>query len=245
MNRGAALLLVCLLCFAQGAEARRLDRGLGGTPAVIAPKGSWTFGGSAGFESASCNDYDFLVVSGINSTTLSFAINPQFCIMFADNMGLGCKFGASRSLADIRGAEMAVKDISLSVKDYYTISQKYSVAPFFRYYLPLGSSGRFAAVADARLLAGYSEGKRSDGHIPGEVRGVFARRLHFSAGVDTGLIAFLTRHLAVGVSVGLLSFNYSREVQTRNLVYEGVNSFSSGNFMVDLFSLSFGIHCYL
>lgn len=241
----AALAFATLACPPEAA-GQKLDRGynIKKPAAVIAPKGSWMIGGNAGFSSSASRDFDFVVVSGINAARYSLGVSPQFCYHFADNMGAGCKLDYSRGMFDLGSAAVSAGDISLGVRNYYSISHKYSVSPFFRYYLPIGKTGRFSSFVDCKLQLGASQGKQLDMHTE-DVKGVYTTRFFMSVGADAGVMMFVNNHFAVDLSVGLLSFNFSKDNQTFNQVSTGESYGRGFNFMVDLLALKVGLSWYI
>ncbi|MBO4447552.1 MAG: hypothetical protein J5764_05455 [Bacteroidales bacterium] len=212
--------------------------------AVIARKGSWMIGGNVGFGAGAQDNYTFAVVSGITSNHHSLQVSPQFCWMFADNMGIGFRGRYSRSFLNVDNASAGFGDISLDVKNYSYLKHKYLGAVFFRYYRPLGPSGRFAAFADAEVAIGGSQTKVQDAHNE-NIRGSFDTGFSADIALNTGLMAFLTSHLAVNLCVGMLDFGYSRSNQIHNQIESGGNTKLNASFMVDLMALSFGISYYL
>lgn len=240
-------ILACTACFAQ---KKVFDRGydLKKPAALIAPKGSFTFGGSIGFGLAKQDNYDFLIVDGINANSHFVLVSPQFCYMIADNMGFGVRFNYKRNYLMVNSARAAIGETEIILKNYNYLKHQYQVAPFFRYYLPFGHAGRFAGFADMQLAVGGMNCNVVDS----EGRGGFSRGFNASAGAFVGALAMLTAHLGIDVRLGLLEVTYSSLSQDNNvgsateqIRTPGSARTLSGNFMFDLFSLSFGVHYYL
>lgn len=239
--------LLCVNCFAQ---KRVFDRGydMKTPPALIAPKGSFTIGGNIGFGLSKQDNYDFFVVKGINANSHFILVSPQFCYMFADNMGFGVRFNYKRNYLVIDSATATVGESKIDIKNYNYLRHQYQVAPFYRYYLPFGKSGRFAGFADMELAVGGTNCNVVDN----SGRGGYSRGFSASAGAHVGALAFLTAHLGIDVRLGLLEVTYSSLSQDNNTGTEteqvrapGSARYISGNFMFDLLSLSFGVHYYL
>jgi len=240
------ILLLILPCISMSAQKVKLDRGfdLKKPKAVVAPKGYWTAGGGLSLTSGSNNNFDFFVISGINSTSYSIGIRPEFCYFVANNMGVGCKLEYSRAMLNLESLGVKAGDIDVRITNCYSVEHNYSVSPFFRYYLPFGTSGRFSGYGDMRLTLGGSQGKQLDGHT-GVVTGDYTTSFACSIGVDAGVLAFLTNRLAITAGVGLLSLNFNKINQIENQVDEHEANLSSFNFMLDILGLNFGIHFYL
>ncbi len=237
MNRPCLSLLYLLLFLAGGtAWAQRpvYDRGYDESKplAVIAPKGSWMFGGSLGVSSSAQDNYKFMVVTGITSKSHAINVSPQVCWMFADNMGICIRGKYSRGYLGLDSASAGFGDITMDVKNYTYLRQKYLGAAFFRYYRPLTRNGRFSAFADAEVAVGGSQTKVPDARSA-------------TIGVNTGVMAFITKHLAMDLRVGLLEFGYTRSDQVHNQVQGGGSSGMAANFMVDFLSLSVGLSYYI
>ncbi len=212
--------------------------------AVIAPKGSWMFGGSLGVSSSVQDNYKFMVVSGITSKSHAVNISPQVCWMFADNLGVGLRAKYSRGYLGLDSASAGFGDISMEVKNYTYLRQKYLGAAFFRYYRPFTRNGRFAAFADAEVAIGGSQTKVQDARSE-DIRGSFDTGFSATIGVNTGVLAFITKHLAMDLRVGLLEFGYTRSDQVHNQVRGGGSNGMAANFMVDFLSLSVGLSYYI
>lgn len=249
MNRHCLSLLFLLLFIAGGtAWAQRpvYDRGYDESKplTVIAPKGSWMFGGSLGVSSSVQDNYKFMVVTGITAKSHAINVSPQFCWMFADNLGIGIRGKYSRGYLGLDSASAGFGDITMDVKNYTYLRQKYMGAAFFRYYRPFTRNGRFSAFADAEVAIGGSQTKVQDARTE-DVRGSFDTGFSATIGVNTGVLAFITKHLAMDLRVGLLEFGYTRSDQVHNQVQGGGSSGMAANFMVDFLSLSVGLSYYI
>ncbi|MBO4264058.1 MAG: hypothetical protein J5871_05205 [Bacteroidales bacterium] len=247
MNKGLAL--VCLLLLPWGAWGQRkaFDRGYptaAGADAVVAPKGSWMLGGNLGFSSSSQQDFDFLLVGGINANAHNLIASPAFCYMVADNIGIGVRGKYTRGYLALESAEAGDGATTFRVSNYSYLRHKYLGAVFFRYYRPFGPSGRVSAYVDGEIALGGSQLKVQDAHSE-NIRGSFDTAFHVTVGANAGLMAFLTSHLAVDMRVGLLEFGYGVSDQIHNQVNKGRATFGAANFMVDPLSLSVGLSYYL
>jgi len=239
--------LFCANCLAQ---AKEFDRGydLKSPSAIIAPKGAWTIGGNLGFGISKQDNYDFLMIKGITANSYFVLASPQFCYFIADNMGVGVRFNYKRNYLLLDSASAAIGETKINIKNYYLLRHQYQGAFFYRYYLPFGKSGRFAGFADAEL--GF--GGTTTNVIDNESRGGYGQGLTASVGAYVGALALLTSHLGIDVRLGLLEFNYSTLNQQNNVGsateqyrVNGTAKSIGGNFMIDLLSLSFGVHYYL
>ena len=161
-----------------GAQAQRYDRGyenLNSISTVFAPKGSFMLGGNLRYSHHSMNDYSVLVINGINSKGSTISASPSFLYMVKDNMGLGARFSYNRSHFDLESANLSVSEISMSVQDYFRLSQSYTGMILFRPYIPLGPGGRFSMFAELNLGASFSQSKNTV-DISSVVKGSFVEK---------------------------------------------------------------------
>jgi len=244
----SALVIALFIMIGGTAAAQRpvYDRGYDESKplAVVAPKGSWMFGGNLGVSSSVQDNYKFMVVSGITAKSHAINVSPQFCWMFADNMGIGIRGKYTRGYLGLDHASAGFGDITMEAKNYTYLRQKYLGAVFFRYYRPLTRNGRFSAFADAEVAVGGSQTKVQDAKTE-NIRGSFDTGFTATIGVNTGVMAFITKHMALNLRVGLLEFGYTRSDQVHNQVEGGGSSGMAANFMVDLLQLSVGLSCYI
>ena len=202
-----------------GAQRPVYDRGYDESKplAVVAPKGSWMFGGNLGVSSSVQDNYKFMVVSGITAKSHAINVSPQFCWMFADNMGIGIRAKYTRGYLGLDSASAGFGDITMEAKNYTYLRQKY-------------------------LGADYAQVRNAEAWLSGKfVAGPFSATI----GVNTGVLAFITKHLALDLRVGLLEFGYTRSDQVHNQVEGGGSNGMAANFMVDLLQLSVGLSYYI
>lgn len=251
MKKRLAITL-CLLCCASVSFAQKkvFDRGydLKNPEVTIASKGSWSIGGNAGVSASYQDNYDFFVVNGINARSSRIIAAPQFCYMLSDNFGVGGRLRYARTNLTIDSLSMKFNKTEIKVLNYDYVLQNFSGAVFCRYYKPFGKSGRFAGYADAELGAGGTSSNVTDS----DGKGGYSRGYTIAAGIDVGIIAFLTAHLGIDVRLGLLEFGYSSLNQQNNVGsakeqtrVEGSAERVGFNLMLDPFAISFGVHYYL
>lgn len=237
---------VCFLALGiQHAEAQKYDRGYDNSHQVtFAPKGMFMIGGNARYSYHSMNNYSFLVVDGINSEGYTISATPTFLYMVRDNIGVGASLSYGRTLLDLASADLSVSEISMSVRDYYRLSQSFGGSLAFRPYIPLGHSGRFSMFAQVGL--GFSVGQvKNTAKVDSQVKGTFTSQYKMIVGVNPGFTAFITNHLAMEVSIGVLGFNYFWTDQSHNQVATGSSSNSNASFTLNLASIAVGFAYYL
>lgn len=238
------IIFALLVLGALGAEAQHYDRGYEAVPSSpFLKKGTWMAGGSVRYSQHINDDYNFLVISDINSKGYNISVNPKMLYMFRDNMGVGLRFSYDRSMLDLGSAELSVSDISMSASDCYQIQHKYTAHAVYRAYIPLGNSKRVAMFADLLLGGSFKQGKafNAGGDF---VSGTYNQAYALELAVDPGIIAFLTDRLALELNVGIFGVNYSWTNQIRNQVLNGHSDSTSAGFMINLLSLGVGMSYY-
>ncbi len=224
----------------------REERGLTSRSTLFVPKGQWVFGGTASYSTHSNDNYSFLIVEGVNSRGHTFRVSPMIGYALHDNMIIGGRFIYDRTLLRVDKARVSVGDeesgVDIGIDQYYVLEHTYTGAVFWRQYIPLGGSRRFAIFTDMQFAAGGTQGKFA---MDQPVKGTYETGYKLSLGVLPGLVAFATNNMAIEVSVGVMGFNYSNTKQVHNRVEVGKRSSSNMNFKVNIFSIGLGMAFYL
>lgn len=228
-------------------EARK-HRGFS-TDDVFVPKGQWIFGGTASYSTHTNNDYKFLIINDINSEGYTVKVSPMIAIAPWKNMAVGIRFGYGRSMLSIDSAALSVAGTDISVDYFHQIKHSYTGTIFWRPYIPLGHSNRFAVFAEVQInvSGGQSKLVAEDGVIDGmqNYRGTFSESLGASVGLQPGIVAFVTNNTALELSIGVFGIGYERTKQYGNDLQEGVIKSTDMNFKVNLLSVGFGVSFYL
>jgi hypothetical protein len=237
-------IIAMLVLGATSAEARHYDRGYdAASPTPFVKKGTWVAGGTASFSQHINKDYNFLVISGINSTGFNLSVNPKLLYMLKDNTGVGLRFSYDRGMLDLASADLSLSDISMSAADCYQIHHKYSAHAVYRAYIPLAGAKRIAMFADLMLGGSLKQGKSFN--AGGEfISGSYDQAYSLDLSVDSGIVAFLSERLAIELNVGVFGVSYNWEDQKQNQVIQGSSEFTSAGFMVNLLSLGVGMSYY-
>ena len=235
---------IILVLGAFGAEARSYDRGYESIPSTtFVPKGTWMTGGTVRYSQHINNNYDFLVISDINSTGYNISGVPKILYMFKDNMGLGLRVSYDRSMLDLTAADLSFSEITMNVRDCYQIQHKLSTHAVYRAYIPLLGSKRIAMFADILLGGSYKEGKAynaASGSFIGSYQQVYSAEL----AVDPGIAAFLNDRLALELNLGMFNVGYSWTNQVHNQIETGRFDSIKASYMVNLLSLGIGLSYY-
>lgn len=232
-------------------DARR-QRGFS-TSNMFVPKGQWIFGGSASYSTHRNDNYKLLIVEGISSDGYTVKVSPMIAISPKDNMALGIRFIYGRTMLDMDNASLkfgeADSGVNISVDYMHQIKQEYTGSVFWRQYIPIGHSNRFAIFTEIQLCfsGGQSSVVAEDGFLDGyqKYRGTYATHFGTSVGLQPGIVAFATNNMAFEISIGVFGISYERTKQIHNRVETGDVKMSDMNFKVNLLSIGFGVSFYL
>lgn len=208
-------------------------------------KGQWVTGMSISFSQSKQDNYQFLVVEGLDGDTYSFKASPMVCYIFKDDLGVGGKISYQRNRIKLDNADIVVgEDTNFSNENLYSISQGFSGMGIFRNYMNLGRSRRFGIYNEVQLKFGYTESKISNG-TGTDFTGTFARTYDVGLAVAPGMIVFLNNYSALELNVGILGFNYGYTKQITDQVKVSKLHTKTANLQLNLFSISFGVAFYL
>lgn len=213
------------------------------------PKGQWIFGGTASYSAHRNQGYTFTLINDIDSEGYTVSISPMIAYAPWRNMAVGVRFSYGRSLLALDNASLSVSDVDINVDMFHRLKHSYTGTLFWRPYIPLGHSNRFALFAEVQLSfsGGQSRVVAKTGDVDGMLnyRGTYARSFGASIGLQPGIVAFITNDAAVELSIGVLGIGFDRTSQTKNQIDEGeIRSFDT-NFKLNLLSVGFGMSFYL
>lgn len=218
----------------------RYDRGLFNY--LFIPKGKWSFGLTASYGELNTDDNQILsLVEDVDFKGKIYSIKPFISYFVAHNQAVGIRFNYSRGIGDLASLSVNFDDdlnFDLSDVSYYT--QSYSTSFFYRNYIGLSKSGRFAVFNEVELTAGSgsSRFKRMYDGKPKDTRTTITQgSLNFSPGV----VVFIQEYIAFNVSFGVFGLNFRREHQLTDGVDEGTRFTSGANFRFNIFNINFGL----
>ena len=146
-------------------------------------------------------------------------------------------------------ASLSVSDVDINVDMFHQLKHSYTGSLFWRPYIPLGSTNRFALFAEVQLNFTGSESKvvASTSDVDGipNYRGTYSKSLGVSVGLQPGIVAFITNNAAVELSIGILGIGFDRTLQNKNQVETGKTDLFNTNFKLNLLSIGFGMSFYL
>jgi hypothetical protein len=225
------------------AQSEKFSRGIVNNTFV--PKGQWIVGGSFSYSETSASDYELLIIEDIDGSNYSFKVSPYAGYFFKDNMCIGGRFGYSRTMTKLNSTSLNLTDdLNFDIENFYNLKHIYTGAVFFRNYISLGQSKRFALFNEVRYSAGGGEGKTISG-VDENVKGAYQDIFEMELGVIPGITAFIAENVAVEASVNVLGLSYKKYDQTRNQVYQGSLESAGVNFKVDILSINIGVSFYI
>ena len=213
------------------------------------PKGQWIFGGTASYSAHRNSNYQFALINGIDSEGYSVSVSPMIAYAPWKNMAVGVRFGYSRSLLALDNASVSVSGTDITVDMFHQLKHSYTGTLFWRPYIPLGHTNRFAFFAEVQLnlSGGQSKAVAATGIVDGmqDYRGTYAEQFGAQVALQPGIVAFITNNAAVELSIGVLGIGFDRTRQVKNQLLEANIKAIDTNFKLNLLSVGFGMSFYL
>lgn len=218
----------------------RFDRGLNNH--LFVPKGVFAFGLTFNFGTYDTKDMKVLsYVKDLDFKVRAFSIKPEVSYFFRHNQAVGLRFGFTKGDYNLNSLSVDFDDdINFNLKDVRYNSMSYSTSLFYRHYVGLDRSRRFAIFneVDFQVVSGNSTFQRLYNDIPRITDTKNTQvRLNFSPGV----CIFLHEHASFNLSFGIFGWYYTKENQRTDGVEEGTHSTSGANFRFNIFNLNMGI----
>lgn len=222
----------------------RYDRGLFNY--LFIPRNQWVIDLMASYGEFNAKDVELLqAVKDFNFDGKQYAISPTIGYFFRNNQCVGLKFNYTRADAAIGQLNVNLgEDLSFNIHDISYSSNKYSMGLFYRNYVGLSRSRRFAVFNEACLsfASGSSRFKRPfDNKIRDTRTNVTEVALNFSPGV----CVFIMDSFSFNVSFGVFGVHLTNEKQLTDGVEEGSRFSSGANFRFNLFNINFGIGVHI
>lgn len=218
----------------------RYDRGLFNY--LVIPKGFWAFGLTASYGELNTKDIQILnLLKDFDFGGKIYSINPTISYFIRNNQSIGLKFVYSRGNADLNNFAIDIDDdMNFSIKDVSYYTETFAMGTFYRNYVGLGPSKRFAVFneVDLSFQSGTSRFKRLYNNQPKDTKTYITQAsINFSPGV----CAFLQENVAFNVSFGVFGLKWRREHQMTDGVDEGKRFTSGANFRFNIFNINFGL----
>ena len=222
----------------------RYDRGLFNY--LFIPKKQWALGLSASYGEVDANDVEILqALEDFDFSGKVYAIRPMVAYFFRHNQCVGLRFDYTNTEADLgRLAVNFGEDLSFDIHDIYYGSSKYSVGIFYRNYIGLGRSKRFAVFNEASLSfgTGTSRFKRP---FDGVIRDTRTELKELALNFSPGVCMFIMENVSFNVSFGVFGVHLRNQKQVTDGVEEGSQFSSGANFRLNLFNINFGIGVHI
>lgn len=218
----------------------RYDRGLYNY--LFIPKTKWGFGITASYGDMDSENLQlFSTIQDFDFKGKMYSIKPFVSYFFRNNQSVGIRFNYQRGKADLGhlGVDFG-DDINFDIHDISYYSQMLSTSVFYRNYIGINKSKRFAIFneVDVTVGSGSSRFKRPyDGVIKDTKTIITQGSLNFSPGV----CVFLQEYVSFNVSFGVFGLNFRREHQTTDGVDEGTRFTSGANFRFNIFNINLGL----
>lgn len=218
----------------------RFDRGLFNY--LFIPKGKWGFGITASYGELNTDDVSVLsILKDVDFKGKIYSVKPYLSYFVKSNQSVGLRFEYSRGIADLQNLAMDFdEDLSFALRDISYYTQNFAVSTFYRNYVGLGNSRRFAIFneVDLTFANGSSRFKRLYNNEPRDTRTIIMQAaLNFSP----GLCVFIQDYVSFNVSFGVFGLKWRKERQTTNGVDEGSRFTSGANFRFNIFNINFGL----
>ncbi|MDE5801163.1 MAG: hypothetical protein K2H74_09105 [Paramuribaculum sp.] len=222
----------------------RYDRGLFNY--LFIPKGQWAFGLMASYGEFNANDVQVLqALNEFDFKGKQYAIRPNVSYFFRNNQCVGLKFDYTRGEADLgRLAVNLGDDLSFDIHDISYYSSKYSLGIFYRNYVGLGRSKRFAVFNEACLSFG-SGSSRFKRPYNSEIRDTRTDLTEVALNFSPGVCMFILDNISFNVSLGVFGVHLRNEKQVTDGVEEGSRFSSGADFRFNLFNINFGIGVHI
>ena len=221
----------------------RFDRGLFNY--LFIPKGQWSFGLDVSYGEFNSEDIELLsFIDDFDFGGSVFSIDPYISYFFAHNQSIGMRLGYTRNKADLGNLTVDIEDLDLSLQniDYHT--EEYSAAVFYRHYIGLDHSRRWAIFNETALEFSSGNGyfERPYNGVPRITETVTTEvRMDFSPGI----CYFVHDYVSFNLSFGVFGLHWKRWQQTTDHVEEGSRTSSGADFKFNLFNLRMGIAVHI
>lgn len=222
----------------------RYDRGLFNF--LFIPKGQIALGLTANYGSFDSQDMQFLgVIEDFDFKGNIYSVKPTFSYFFRNNESLGLKFTYTKGDADL--GHLAVDfddDINFDIHDVRYTTRTVAGAIFYRKYVGLSSSKRFAVFNDVDLSFGGGR-TRFVRYYNDEARDTRTRIFEAALNFSPGVCVFIQDYVSFNVSFGVFGVYFRNAHQTTNDVDDGKRFTSGANFRFNIFNINFGLGIHI
>ncbi len=202
---------------------QRFDRGPFDTKTPSMPKGMWVAGIGGSWSSHDNDDYNILVVSGLDSRGNTLSISPMVHYVFANNQSIGLRFQYRQNRFDLAGVGFNITpelNTMLFGEDglhYQYNNNVYLGYVSYRYYVGIGATKRLLIFNEVQAGVGIGRQREDSGltDAGGYTRSVYQKSFHFRLGFSPGATFFVTNAMAIELQIGLLGYEFKNITQKR------------------------------
>lgn len=222
----------------------RYDRGLYNF--LFIPKGQWAFGLTASYGSFDSKDVELLnIIRDFDFNGKKYSIKPSVSYFIKSNSCLGIKLAYTKGDATLGSIKADIMDdLSLDISRVGYSMQQYNIGVFYRNYVGLGPSKRFAIFNEVDLSFG-SGNNRFTRYYDGELRDTRTNITKASLNFSPGVCVFLMDYVSFNVSFGVFGLHLTSEKQKTNGYPDGSRTSSGANFRFNIFNINFGIGVHI
>lgn len=209
---------------------------------LIIPRGKWGFGLTASYGEIVTDDTSILsLLTKLDMNVKTYSIKPYLSYFIKHNQSVGLRFNYTRGIFDLGNLSVDFdEDLNFSVSDVSYYSQSFATSIFYRNYIGIGNTRRFAIFneVDLEFSSGSSRFNRIYNGEPKNTRtNVTKAALNFSPGV----CVFIQEYVAATVSFGVFGLNMRKERQWTDGIEDGSRFTSGANFRFNIFNINFGL----
>ena len=222
----------------------RFDRGLKNY--VFAPKGEYQLGLTASYGEFDADDVQVLsILKDLDFKGHLYSIKPSVSYFFKNNQSIGLRLNYTRGVADLSNLSVDFDDdLNFTLHDVKYHSNCYAGEIFYRRYIGLDKSKRFAIFNETNLS--YMHGTtRFQRYYNEELRDTRTTINEVSLNFCPGVCVFIMDAVSLNLSFGVFGVSFRNEDQTTNGVDEGSRFTSGANFKLNIFNLNFGIGVHI
>ncbi len=209
---------------------------------LIIPRGKWGFGLTASYGEINTEDSSILsLLTDLDLDAKTYSIKPYISYFIKHNQSVGLRFNYTRGVLDLGNLSVDFdEDLNFAVHDVSYYSQSYATSIFYRNYIGIGNTRRFAIFneVDLEFSSGSSRFRRIYNSEPKDTRtNITKASLNFSPGV----CVFIQEYVAATVSFGVFGLNLRKEQQWTDGIEDGSRFTSGANFRFNIFNINFGL----
>lgn len=209
------------------------------------PKGGVAVGLAVSFGNYDTSDMRLLsYIKDLDIKVRAYSIKPEVSVFFRHNQAIGLRFGYSKGDYNVNSLSVDFdEDINFSIKDVKYSSQQYSTSLYYRNYVGLDRSRRFAIFNEVAFVfaAGNAMFSRLYNNEP---RITESNDIQLRLNFSPGLSVFMHPNASFNLSFGVFGWYFTKEKQRTNGLEEGIRTSSGASFKFNIFNLNMGLNVH-